>query len=388
VRVYAPYLCGAAIAIGAFARLWLWWRFIGSADAHIWAHHAGYILAHGLAGAYEAPAGYNMYNHPPVMGWLSALWSSLCGGRMLVFSRWLKLPGLIGDFAVIALLWRFGSPVAAAIYALSPVAILISGFHGNTDAFCAVFVLAGAIAADRERWFTAGALFAAGINVKLVPLLLLPILLLAAPRRALPRLAAGLALVVIPFIPPALEGAAAGMRSHLLGYIPVSDLWGVMAFLTPARGKPRLAALQAIGSWYAANGRFVVLAAIVVFAAWARFRNAPPIATRIAVGAALWLILTPGSGIHYLIYPVALLCLVNRSYAVLWSITAGAVLAVSYWNGLEIIAHPLTSWSNFMTSGPGVPLGIVAWVVLVLFVSRTVRISAHRYSPRPPASVS
>jgi hypothetical protein len=232
-------------------------------------------------------------------------------------------------------------------------------------------VLGGAIAADRARWFTAGALFAAALNVKLVPLLFVPILLLAAPRRAWPRLAAGLALVFLPFIPPALAGAAAGMRSHLLGYIPVSDLWGVMAFLLPARGHPRLAALQAVGSWYAANGRFVMLGAIVLFAVWARFRNGPSVANRVAAGAALWLILTPGSGIHYLIYPVALLCLVDRFYAVLWSATAGAVLLVSYWNGLENTAHPLTSWANFTNSGPGVPLGIVAWVVLVLFVSRT-----------------
>jgi hypothetical protein len=371
VRVYTPYVCAAAIAVGVLARLCLWWRFIGSADAHVWSQHAAYILLHGLASAYQAPAGYNMYNHPPVMGWLSALWSSLSGGDLLKFTRWLKVPGLIGELVAIALLWRFGSPVAAAIYALSPVAILISGFHGNTDAFCAVFVLAGTIAADRQHWFTAGAFFAAAINVKLVPLLFVPILLLAAPRRALPKLAAGLALVVIPFIPPALGGAAAGMRSHLLGYIPVSDLWGVMAFLIPANGKPRLAALHSAGSWYAANGRFVVLAAIVIFAAWARLQNAPRVSQRVAVGSALWLILTPGSGIHYLIYPVALLCLVNRSYAVFWSATAGAVLMVSYWGGLENTAHPLTSWANFTNSGPGVPLGIVAWVVLVLFVHRT-----------------
>lgn len=55
-----------------FARLWLWWRFIGSADAHVWSEHAAYILVHGLDRAYEAPPGYNMYNHPPIMGWLSA----------------------------------------------------------------------------------------------------------------------------------------------------------------------------------------------------------------------------------------------------------------------------------------------------------------------------
>jgi hypothetical protein len=108
-----------------FARLWLWWRFIGSADAHVWSEHAAYILVHGLDRAYEAPPGYNMYNHPPIMGCFRRFWSSLCGD-LLVFTRWLKVRGLTGEFAASALLWRFGSPVAAAIYAFSPVAIPIS----------------------------------------------------------------------------------------------------------------------------------------------------------------------------------------------------------------------------------------------------------------------
>lgn len=366
------YVCVAAILVGVFARLWLWWHFIGSADAHVWSKHGAFIQVYGLNSAYQAPPGYNMFNHPPIMGWLSALWSFLSRGDLLVFTRWLKLPGLVGDFAAIALLWRFGNPVTAALYALSPVAILISGFHGNTDALCAAFMLAGAIAADRGRWFGAGALFAAAINVKLIPLMLIPILLLAAPRRALPRLVTGLALAAIPFIPPALV-AAAGMRHHLLDYIPVSDLWGVMAFLLPAGGIPRLTALQAAGSWYAAHGRLVMSAAIIVFAVWARLRSTLRVSDRIVVGLALWLILTPGLGIHYLIYPTALLCLINRAYAVAWSATAGAALMVAYWGRLEVAAHPLTSWANFTQSGPGVPLGIVAWVVLVLFVSRTCR---------------
>jgi hypothetical protein len=144
-----------------------------------------------------------------------------------------------------------------------------------------------------------------------------------------------------------------------------------MAFLVPAAGKPRLAALQAAHIWYVANGRSVLMAAIVLFAIWARFRSALTVATGVAVGCALWLILTPGSGTHYLIYPAALLCLVNRRYALLWSATAGAALMITYWNGLEITAHPLTSWANFTYSGPAVPVAVVAWVVLVLFVHRT-----------------
>ena len=77
-----------------------------------------------------------------------------------------------------------------------------------------------------------------------------------------------------------------------------------------------------------------MLAAIVLFATWARFRSALRVSNRAAVGPAPWLILTPGSEIHYLIYPLALFCLINRGYAVVWSATAVAVLVVTYWSGL------------------------------------------------------
>ncbi len=355
------YVCGAAITLGALTRIWLWWHFIGSADAHIWSQHGAEILVHGIAHTYQTVA---IFNHPPVMGWLAALWSYLGHGDLIVFSRWLKIPGLIGELVTLALLWRMVSPVAAAIYALSPVAILISAFHGNTDALCAALILAGALAAERKHWFITGVLFAAGLNVKLVPLLLVPVLLSSVPWRALPRLAAGLALAGIPFLPPALSAASA-MRQNILNYNPPVQDWGAVAFLGYATVK----------SWYLGNGRFVVLAAIILFAVWSRFQRNLPVGNRLAVGCALWLILTPGFGLQYLIYEVPLLCLVDRGYALLWSCSAGAMLAVEYGVGLEGGVHPLTSWKPTNVGDLEVVsrLGIVAVTVLVYFAAAELR---------------
>jgi len=369
------YLCIAAVLLGLFARLWLWWRFIGAADAHIWSQHGAEVLVHGIAHTYQSVV---IFNHPPIMGWLAAIWSYFSHGDLVVFSRWLKIPGLIGEIITLALLWRVASPVAAAVYALSPVAILLSGFHGNTDALCAALILAGVVAADRKHWFTAGALFAVGINVKLVPLLLLPILLSSVPWRALPRLAAGLAFAVIPFLPPALSAASA-MRENILNYIPTTQDWGVIVFLGHATAR----------DWYVANGRFVVLAVIVLFAIWARFQRNLSVANRMAVGCAIWLVLTPGFGLQYLIYAMPLLCLVDRGYALLWSCSAGAMLAVEYWTGLEAGAHPQTSWIPHITElQPALRLGIVAATVLVCFVAAQLRRQVVPGQGLEPATLS
>jgi hypothetical protein len=48
----------------------------------------------------------------------------------------MKLPSLAGELLALFLLWRYAGRPVAAIYALSPVAILISSFHGNTDSLC------------------------------------------------------------------------------------------------------------------------------------------------------------------------------------------------------------------------------------------------------------
>src|ERR1019366_9339248 len=93
-------------------------------------------------------------------------------GDLWTFAHLIKLPGLAGEALILWALWRFAGPQASAAYAWLPAAILVSGFHGNTDCLHAAFVLVAVIAFDRQRYFLAGLLLAAALNVKLIPLLL------------------------------------------------------------------------------------------------------------------------------------------------------------------------------------------------------------------------
>jgi len=179
----------ALILAGFAARLYLWWISIGTNDSINWHEFGSSIASNGLAATYQY---LERFNHPPLMG-LYAMEASRWSYNLLTFAHYLKIPGLAGEALTLWALARFASLKAAVAYAWLPASILVSGFHGNTDCLYAALVLVAVIAFDRQLYFLAGLLLAASLNVKLIPLMLLPLVFIASPNRtALLRLAAGL----------------------------------------------------------------------------------------------------------------------------------------------------------------------------------------------------
>src|SRR5207245_3218220 len=75
--------------------------------------------------------------------------------------------------------WRF---MAVACYWLSPAAILISAYHGNTDTAVAFFLLLSVWLATNQRIVSSGAALGASLWVKLPGILALPALLILFRR--------------------------------------------------------------------------------------------------------------------------------------------------------------------------------------------------------------
>jgi hypothetical protein len=268
------------------------------------------------------------------------------------------------------LLWRFAGCRAAAVYALLPAPILVSAYHGNTDCLLAALLLGSALAFDRDRYLLAGLLFGAAMNVKVVPLVLVPVVLLAAPSvRALGHLGTGLAVGAIPFIPPALFAGRAMIR-NMVDYVPNPENWGVLSVLNPALDQPRLAVVASMArDWYIENGRYVVLLAIVAVAVLARLRWPLPTSAQLAAAIALFLLLAPGFGVQYVAYAVPLLCLVDVKAAIQWGLAAGLFIGCVYW--IFVISwSPIQSSFNSAYPAPAPILGAVAWTVLLAFLAR------------------
>src|SRR5204863_1263716 len=86
------------------------------------------------------------FNHPPLTAYyLSAIYNlsstRFCRESGLTFPFLLRLPGIVADFIVVLALCsmtkatdRLRVPTwALTLFALSPVSIMVCGFHGNTD---------------------------------------------------------------------------------------------------------------------------------------------------------------------------------------------------------------------------------------------------------------
>ncbi|MDY7228978.1 glycosyltransferase 87 family protein [Hyalangium rubrum] len=373
----APWLWLALGVLGVAVRLGLWWGTFGSNDSYIWAIHGQRVFQLGLTRTYEL---FSDFNHPPLMG-LYARWAwSVTGellanntlnletvgnaGELMGFARLMKLPGLLGEALVLWALWRFASPRAFAAYALLPAPILVSSYHGNTDCLYAAFVLLAALMFDQRRYFLSGLLWSAALNVKLLPLALLPIVLLA-PRdwRAFLRLVAGGVLGLLPFLPPALT-VAASMYRNMLTYNSRPDNWGLMAFLNLSLEIPNLSPFfWPVRTWFLEAGRYLVLGSITAVALLSRFRSGMTMAQQAAVGSALFFVLAPGFGVQYVVLAAPLLCFVDLRAGLRWGWASGLFIGLVYWIYLRTLSPPLSYFTVFFP-GPAPVVGILAWAVL------------------------
>jgi uncharacterized membrane protein YuzA (DUF378 family) len=374
----------AVILGGAAARLWLWWVSLGSNDVTAWYYYAKCIAADGLAGTYRT---VQLFNHPPLMGLYAMQAWGWSGEDLWTFAHLIKIPGLVGEALILWALWRFAGPKASAAYAWLPAAILVSGFHGSTDCLYAALVLVAVMAFDRQRYFLAGLLLAAALNVKLIPLVLFPLVFIGLPnRKALLRLTAGLAIGAVPFVVPALAAGPA-MYRNMVGYNSNAVNWGLLAILNQCVGMPVVGKLAAATkAAYLLAGRYVILAAVTGVALQSKSRSSRRMAEQAALGAALFLLLTPGFGVQYAIFVAPLLCLVDMPQALRWGWVSGLFIGVVYWTFQVAAAHP-TSLIDRDFPWHAWVLGLAAWAILLHFVWRHRPPRIATLEPQPCALV-
>jgi Gpi18-like mannosyltransferase len=180
----------AILASGFVLRVLLCAASWGTTDALSFLHFAHRIDDLGFFAAYRADP---LLNHPPLPAWWSLLALKLAGGQAFAMVVIFRLPVIAADFASAMLLRRIlvrrgASPRAglavAAMYAWNPCAILISGYHGNTDAVYAMLgLLALHLLEDVRRPLLGGLVLGLAINIKLIPVLLIAPLCFAARSR-------------------------------------------------------------------------------------------------------------------------------------------------------------------------------------------------------------
>jgi uncharacterized membrane protein len=290
------------------------------------------------------------------------------------FTFLIRVPASVADVASAWLLFELlrlrctasEAALAAITLAASPLLIIVSGFHGNTDpVFVAFSLLAVYVLGAHDRTFWGGLTLATALSIKLVPVVLLPMMIVLCVRRGGRRLlrfcAGGLVVFLVLWVPVLLRDGRDFLHQVLFySGIPFTQ-WGVPQFLHWARHEHGyyLSVLSHTGPVM-----LLVAALIPALLVW----EAPHEWMLAAgLGFPLFLLLSPAFGMQYLVWPLAAAYLVNGLLAAIYNMVASvfAWLVYSDWSGRwwgwnEAHGLPFTT--------TGLVLMCLTWCTLLLVV--------------------
>ena len=363
----------AVIALGC--RLYCAATTIGTSDVVLFWKFAHDIQRGGLLAMYERT---EYFNHTPLVGWFSEGALALSGGKQQLFAFYLRLPAVLADFlAVLVLLWwqkKSGRPAwwALALYAASPVAFMVSGYHGNVDSVMTLGVLLAALACAMELPALCGLCLGLSCNIKIIPLLLAPAFFFLWLKRGAAMRFSGpaiLAMLVGWWYP--LVHIPGVFLKDVLGYSGFCGVWGItylmrlsglpawreMAFPEPT--PEQTVVIQALKL-------LVVIVALVL--AWRRRKAEPSgIFETLALTWAVFFVFAPGFGAQYLAWLAPCFLVANERWYAAVTATSSVALFAFY----TVISHGLPWREGFTVHAIAAQWTgwlMLPWVTLVGFL--------------------
>jgi hypothetical protein len=381
------YVVGGLLALALAVRALITTHSIGSNDARTWNGFASYIAQHGLFQTYRD---LSDFNHPPLMGWFS--WAALRVSALLHvrFISVFKTPIILADLASAWLLWLIwrdrgerAAAMVAVLFSFNLISLLLSSYHGNTDCICATLCLASAYALSREKWGWAGLALGAAINVKIVPLMLLPVFALMLPsRRALLRFGLALGACALTFVLVAVK-VWPTLYQNVFAYNSMPFQWGIPLLIDSTEGTlPRLAGW--LREQYVPSARFVILGMMVLIGVLQHWRRRLNAFEAGALAFSVFLVLAPGFGVQYLAWVVPLLFAANLRAALKLSAYGGLFVFLIYylfWTG----TRPWYSAFSGPYPSPSPFFGVFAWATLIGYCVAGFRKLLARGAPAPRA---
>lgn len=177
------FLLAALAATGA--KLLIAWNTIGTNDTVVFFLFGRELSIHGLAETYRRVI---LFNHPPLVAYyLRAIYdlSNLYffTHNNITFAFLLRLPGVIADLVSSLVVWKLADAMgdrrppfwALLLFALNPISLMISGFHGNTDSVMVMFLVIACLTTARQQPILCGLFLGLSWQVKIVPLLFIPV---------------------------------------------------------------------------------------------------------------------------------------------------------------------------------------------------------------------
>jgi hypothetical protein len=344
------------------------------------------VAAHVLDVSWNPYTAPRLYPYPPVWVWAEAgsEWAARRWG--LRFAVLVKVPVLAADLGIVALLGVMGrerglGSMPAWFYALHPVSVLVSGFHGQFDAIMLLLLLLSLVAFGRGRSDASALALAGAIAVKSFPVVTLPFFLLALPaRRERARFLALATLPVVLLLVPYAVNDLPALRRELFGYGGVADF----GWIGLVRGLTWLATGELARSearhWNASIevGRWLFLAAFAALVyACATRRLRPTLVEGALVAFMAFLTLYGAISAQYLLWVVPLGLLVPDRHVAAHGLAATAALVGFYtflapgvlWAGTPPLS-PRAAGTLWVAGVGAVLAAGAAWLVRLVALAR------------------
>lgn len=381
-----------AIAAGTLLRVLQLATSLGSIDAFLWSQWADLIARVGILESYRYS---ELMNHPPFALLVAGLTARAGAALRIEFADAFRLLQAAADIVTAVALvriardvrWVSGDesesrPLAAALmFFLSPAVIFISAFHCNSDPLMMMFVVLAVLSAIEGRPGWCGFLLACAVGIKIVPLVIGPLFLIAArDRGARARfLFAAVSTSALIFL-PGLVVSGPVFLERVFGYTGLVRAWGI-----PLIGS----LLTRFAHWSALETAtpllpFVMLTAIAgIWLLAARRASGEPSKLPQSI-TAVWLtflFFAPGFGLQYLFWalPFAFLALPRAGALALHGMLSVYLFAVyTAWSGgwPWWYADRAKTASDVRTI---VILGLTSWAVIgVMTVIATARLNRAR----------
>ena len=364
------------LALGALgAKLYCAATTIGTSDVAFFLRFAQIIRAHGLIAMYQDST---LFNHTPLVGWFSEMADALSGGDRWRFALYLRLPGIFADTgAVLTLLWlreKTGRPAwwALALFAASPVAFMVSGYHGNVDSVMAFGLLLAAAACAAEQSILCGLAFGLSCNVKIAPLLLAPAFFFFWWKRGGAfRFAGAVGLCVLAGWGVALATIPGVFLKDVVGYGSVWGVWGI-TYLLRMSGAAAFSEITfedlSRGQAAVVLGLKIIIVATVMTMAWRR-RGVEPLQVfaTLALSWAVFFVFAPGFGAQYLVWLAPFFLVASEVwYAVLTA--ASSVALFVFYNSISGGMPWRTGFKVHAVADVWAPWLLLPWLALVVFL--------------------
>lgn len=377
----------SAAIVAFFLKLIIAYNTFGTNDVAAFYMFAHSLNEHGLEWTYRNGviffSNFPIFNHPPLTAYYLQLIERLSQLESLrsigvTFPFLLRLPGIVSDFVVVIVLMRASQANpqlriprwGLVLFALSPVSLMVSGFHGNTDSIVVMFLVLAATMCLHDRPILCGVFLALSCQIKVISMLVVPIIFFywlahkSAMRFAIPFVLVCATTWAKPLIKfPSL------FFKNVFSYNSYWGSWGITYWLRLTRWPP----FQSIGPFHQSGVAIavglllkIIIVAAVLAIAWRRRRlSGLSLVHSIAYAWIIFFVFAPGVCPQYMVWLSPFILILSPTFYG-WLTTASTIFLFVFYNSIAGGLPWFIAISRINLKAVWVPWSLLTWATLLI----------------------